>query len=58
MVDAMTGQDAVNIAKAFDQTVPLTGIVLTKLDGDARAARRFRCGPYGQPIKFAGTGER
>ena len=41
VVDAMTGQDAVNIAKSFDETVPLTGIVLTKLDGDARGGRRF-----------------
>lgn len=59
VVDAMTGQDAVNIAKAFDQTVPLTGIVLTKLDGDARggAALSMRA-ITGKPIKFAGTGEK
>ena len=59
VVDAMTGQDAVNIAKAFDETVPLTGIVLTKLDGDARggAALSMRA-ITGKPIKFAGTGEK
>lgn len=55
VVDAMTGQDAVNIAKSFDETVPLTGIVLTKLDGDARggAALSMRA-VTGKPIKFAG----
>ena len=59
VVDAMTGQDAVNIAKSFDETVPLTGIVLTKLDGDARggAALSMRA-ITGKPIKFAGTGEK
>ena len=59
VVDAMTGQDAVNIAKAFDETVPLRGIVLTKLDGDARggAALSMRA-ITGKPIKFAGTGEK
>lgn len=59
VVDAMTGQDAVNIAKSFDETVPLSGIVLTKLDGDARggAALSMRA-ITGKPIKFAGTGEK
>lgn len=59
VVDAMTGQDAVNIAKSFDETVPLTGFVLTKLDGDARggAALSMRA-ITGKPIKFAGTGEK
>ena len=59
VVDAMTGQGAVNIAKSFDETVPLTGIVLTKLDGDARggAALSMRA-ITGKPIKFAGTGEK
>ncbi len=59
VVDAMTGQDAVNIAKSFDETVPLTGIVLTKLDGDARGgAALSRRAITGKPIKFAGTGEK
>jgi signal recognition particle subunit SRP54 len=44
VVDAMQGQDAVNTAKAFKDALPLTGVVLTKLDGDAAAARRCRCG--------------
>ena len=59
VVDAMTGQDAVNIAKSFNETVPVTGIVLTKLDGDARggAALSMRA-VTGKPIKFAGIGEK
>lgn len=59
VVDAMTGQDAVNVAKAFDQTVPLTGVVLTKLDGDTRggAALSVRA-VTGKPIKFSGIGEK
>ena len=59
VVDAMTGQDAVNVAKAFNETVPLTGVVLTKLDGDTRggAAPSVRA-VTGKPIKFAGTGEK
>ena len=58
-VDAMTGQDAVNVAKAFDEAVPLTGVVLTKLDGDTRggAALSVRA-VTGKPIKFAGIGEK
>ncbi|MCA3148269.1 MAG: signal recognition particle protein [Burkholderiales bacterium] len=59
VVDAMTGQDAVNTAKAFAEALPLTGIVLTKLDGDARGGAalsvRFMTG---QPIKFVGVGEK
>jgi signal recognition particle subunit SRP54 len=59
VVDAMTGQDAINTAKAFAETLPLTGIVLTKLDGDARGGAalsvRFMTG---QPIKFVGVGEK
>jgi signal recognition particle subunit SRP54 len=55
----MTGQDAVNTAKAFAEALPLTGIVLTKLDGDARGGAalsvRFMTG---QPIKFVGVGEK
>ena len=59
VVDAMTGQDAVNVAKTFNETVPLTGVVLTKLDGDTRggAALSVRA-VTGKPIKFAGTGEK
>ncbi len=59
VVDAMTGQDAVNIAKSFDEAVPVTGIVLTKLDGDARggAALSMRA-VTGKPIKFASVGEK
>lgn len=59
VLDAMIGQDAVNTAKAFQQGVSFTGVVLTKLDGDARggAALSIR-GVTGQPIMFASTGER
>jgi signal recognition particle subunit SRP54 len=59
VVDAMQGQDAVNVAKAFSERLPLTGIVLTKLDGDSRggAALSVRY-VTGKPIKFAGTGEK
>src|SRR5258706_6440481 len=59
VVDAMQGQDAVNVARAFGERLPLTGIVLTKLDGDARggAALSVRY-VTGKPIKFAGTGEK
>lgn len=59
VVDAMTGQDAANTAKAFHEALPLTGIVLTKLDGDARggAALSMRA-ITGQPIKFIGVGEK
>ena len=57
--DSMTGQDAVNSAKAFDQRLALTGVILTKLDGDARggAAMSIRA-VTGKPIKFIGTGEK
>ncbi|MEW6686745.1 MAG: signal recognition particle protein [Candidatus Edwardsbacteria bacterium] len=59
IADAMTGQDAVNIAKIFDQQLNLTGIILAKLDGDARggAALSIRA-VTGKPIKFVGVGER
>lgn len=59
VVDAMQGQDAVNVAKAFSDALPLTGVVLTKLDGDARggAALSVR-NVTGKPIKFAGVGEK
>ena len=59
VVDAMTGQDAANTAKAFNEALPLTGVVLTKVDGDARggAALSIRAAT-GKPIKFVGTGEK
>ena len=59
VVDSMQGQDAVNVAKAFSQALPLTGVVLTKLDGDARggAALSVRA-VTGVPIKFAGVSEK
>ncbi|MDQ3140127.1 MAG: signal recognition particle protein, partial [Pseudomonadota bacterium] len=58
VVDALTGQDAVNVAKSFSEQVALTGVVLTRMDGDARggAALSMRA-VTGKPIKFAGTGE-
>ncbi len=58
VVDAMTGQDAVNSARAFDEALPLTGVILTKTDGDARggAALSIRA-VTGKPIKFLGIGE-
>ncbi|HKR24426.1 MAG TPA: signal recognition particle protein [Allosphingosinicella sp.] len=58
VADSMTGQDAVNVAKSFTDQVDLTGIVLTRMDGDARggAALSMRA-VTGRPIKFAGTGE-
>ena len=58
VADAMTGQEAVRIAEGFDEALGLTGIVLTKMDGDARggAALSIR-GVVGKPIKFLGTGE-
>ena len=59
VVDAMTGQDAVNAAVAFDEALGVTGVMLTKLDGDARggAALSIRAAT-GKPIKFIGTGEK
>ena len=58
-VDAMTGQDAVNVARAFDEKLGIDGIIITKLDGDARggAALSVRAAT-GRPIKFAGMGEK
>jgi signal recognition particle subunit SRP54 len=59
VVDAMQGQDAVNVAKAFSETLPLTGIVLTKLDGDARGGAALSVRQVtGRPIKFAGVSEK
>jgi signal recognition particle subunit SRP54 len=57
--DAMTGQDAVNVAEAFMEEVDITGIVLTKLDGDARGGAALSMSfVTGRPIKFAGVGEK
>ena len=59
VVDAMQGQDAVNTAKAFAATLPLTGVVLTKLDGDARGGAALSVRQVtGAPIKFAGVSEK
>ena len=59
VVDAMQGQDAVNTAKAFNEALPLTGIVLTKLDGDARGGAALSVRHVtGKPLKFAGIGEK
>ncbi len=59
IVDAMQGQDAVNVAKAFGTALPLTGVILTKLDGDARGGAALSVRHVtGKPIKFAGTGEK
>lgn len=59
VVDAMTGQDAVNVAKSFDEQLDITGVILTKLDGDTRggAALSIRA-VTGKPIKFCGVGEK
>lgn len=59
VVDAMLGQDAVNTARSFNETLPLTGVVLTKLDGDARGGAALSVRHVtGKPIKFAGVGEK
>ena len=59
VVDAMTGQDAANTAKAFDETLPLTGVILTKADGDARGGAALSVRHItGKPIKFIGMGEK
>ena len=59
VVDAMQGQDAVNTAKAFKEALPLTGIILTKLDGDSRGGAALSVRQItGAPIKFAGTSEK
>lgn len=58
-VDAMTGQDAANTAKAFNEALPLTGIILTKVDGDARGGAALSIRHItGKPIKFLGVGEK
>ena len=59
VVDAMIGQDAVNAAKAFDEALDIDGVVLTKLDGDARGGAALSIKAVtGKPIKFIGTGEK
>ena len=59
VVDAMTGQDAANTAKAFSEALPLTGVILTKTDGDARGGAALSVRHItGQPIKFVGVGEK
>ena len=59
VVDAMLGQDSVNTAKAFNETLPLTGVILTKVDGDARGGAALSVRHVtGKPIKFLGVGEK
>jgi signal recognition particle subunit SRP54 len=59
VVDAMTGQEAVNVAEAFDQAVGLDGVILSKIDGDARGGAALSVKEVvGKPILFAGTGEK
>lgn len=59
VVDSLTGQDAVNVAQSFSGEVPLTGVVLTRMDGDARGGAALSMRHVtGKPIKFAGTGEK
>lgn len=59
VLDGMTGQDAVNIAKTFDEKINVTGFILTKLDGDARGGAALSIkATVGKPIKFIGTGEK
>lgn len=59
VVDSMTGQDAANTAKAFNDTLPLTGVILTKTDGDARGGAALSIRQItGKPIKFLGVGEK
>lgn len=59
VVDSMTGQDAANTAKAFNEALPITGVILTKTDGDARGGAALSIRHItGKPIKFMGTGEK
>ena len=59
VVDAMQGQDAVNVAKAFSEALPLTGVVLTKLDGDSRGGAALSVRQVtGKPVKFVGVSEK
>lgn len=59
VVDSMTGQDAVNVAKIFDEALDITGVIMTKLDGDTRGGATLSIKAVtGKPIKFVGTGEK
>lgn len=59
VVDSMTGQDAVNVAKSFDELLDISGVILTKLDGDTRGGAALSVKAVtGKPIKFAGVGEK
>ncbi|MBS1212859.1 MAG: Signal recognition particle protein [Proteobacteria bacterium] len=59
VVDAMQGQDAVNVAKAFNEALPLTGVILTKLDGDSRGGALLSVRHItGKPVKYVGVGEK
>jgi len=59
VIDSMAGQDAVNAARAFDEALPLTGVILTKADGDAKGGVALSVAEVtGQPIRFIGTGEK
>jgi len=59
VVDAMQGQDAVNVAKAFSEALPLTGVILTKLDGDSRGGALLSVRQVtGKPVKYVGVGEK
>ena len=59
VVDAMTGQDAVNVAKSFDDLLDISGVILTKLDGDTRGGAALSVKAVtGKPIKYSGTGEK
>lgn len=59
VIDSMTGQDAVNVAKSFNELLDITGVILTKLDGDTRGGAALSVKAVtGRPIKFAGTGEK
>ena len=59
VVDAMQGQDAINVARAFNQALPLTGVVLTKLDGESRGGAALSVRQVtGKPLKFIGVGEK
>ena len=59
VVDSMTGQDAVNVAKAFDEAMDVSGVIMTKLDGDTRGGATLSIKAVtGKPIKFCGVGEK
>ena len=59
VVDSMTGQDAVNVAESFNNELDITGVIMTKLDGDARGGAALSIKAItGKPIKFIGVGEK